>query len=79
MHNDNEYDQENELNDRFHGKRFSRYEEGMTKITYTTVRCLIGKCLGFLDISIESLDGNPESGGTLMNCKKTRTLGFPLR
>jgi hypothetical protein len=24
MHNDNEYDQENELNDRFHGNRFSR-------------------------------------------------------
>jgi hypothetical protein len=26
MHNDDEYDQENELNDWFHGDRFSRQE-----------------------------------------------------
>ena len=49
----------------------------MNKITCTTVRCPIGKCLGFLDISIESSDGKAESGGTLMNCKKKPELfGF---
>jgi hypothetical protein len=33
MHNENEYNQENELYDRFHDDRFSRQEKVMTKFT----------------------------------------------
>ena len=61
MHNDNEYNQENELYDRFHDDLFCRQEKVMSKITFVAFRCLMGKCFELADISIELLHRNSES------------------